>query len=1066
MAFQSPLIAIPKKTTQDVDWTNPIRSVIAHSYGEDPNNYTEECSVLQRCRQDAVRGAGSDQTARDLLYKYFGQLELLELRFAEIKVAFPWNDAFTEKLTTQTSLAFEKASIIHLISSVLSSLAQSPSRSDPEGLKRAYSNTRSSAGMLTYINENFLHAPSTDLSREVVHLLIGIMMAQATEIFTEKLVEEKKAPGLVARSANSCAATYNTVVDEMKDFQGKGVFDRNWLYILQIKAKLFGSLAQYYRSVADSASGKHGAALIRLKVADTLIQEAQRQANSFNYTFIPSSTPTLPHDAATSLHEITKAHATLCAEAKDQAQKDNDLIYHEVLPSEASLPPIDKLPAAAPITIQEIYGNPGVTKLIGPDIFIRLVPLAVHESASVYSEEKAKVVRGEVERVEISEGEIRAGLEHLGLPGQVANWRKLAEDDVEGGDGTDVDLSISVKQLAEEISRSGSIERELRELEAERGKCEREFRELSGMLDNESRECERMRAKYTPQFTQSPSGPQTANFRSNITNNLSALSSAASSDSHLLSLWNSIQSEVNLLSSGVSGVERAAAQVAAGKQNAPQADQGISLLDLQDDVAPKNGLDNKEKEELKKAITEATEKLERLGKIRRERDDVLKDLKEKVQNDDVSSLLLLNRRSQNVEPQLFASELEKFRPYQGRLAAAVQASQSIIQELEMLVRQVEKGKGIRELQRGNKDRAKRVREWERKLEQAGQGYNEIRAGLGKGLSYYESLDRVIQDLRREVKGFVSHRESERNRLVGEIETRQRLGGSPAPPLPPSSTASRGLEERLAALSVGNSPLVPQPPRSISTSTPGFPPPPPQVSTPNYPPPPPQQKPSNPYDFSNLSSVPSAYSTSSPVSSQPPPQRQGSYGSPSYSSYAPPPQQQQQNQQASNPYPPPPPAPAARSQPPQTYGSYAPSTSNGYGSQSPSYPAPPSQGYASPPPQPTYPSQPPPQNYPSQPPPQQYPQQPQQSYQPPPAQSQGSYYPAPPSRPNYTSPPPPPPQQQQQYPAYAPPPSGYQSPPPQQQPQQQQQPGYGYSGYGYPNAPGQGQSQGQGGYGYR
>lgn len=29
-------------------------------------------------------------TARDLLYKYFGQLELLELRFAEIKVSFGW----------------------------------------------------------------------------------------------------------------------------------------------------------------------------------------------------------------------------------------------------------------------------------------------------------------------------------------------------------------------------------------------------------------------------------------------------------------------------------------------------------------------------------------------------------------------------------------------------------------------------------------------------------------------------------------------------------------------------------------------------------------------------------------------------------------------------------------------------------------------------------------------------------------------------------------------------------------------------------------------------------------
>ncbi len=191
---------------------------------------------------------------RDLLYKYFGQLELLELRFSEIKVSFPWNDAFTLKSTTQTSLAFEKASIIYLLASVLSSLAASSSRADPEGVKRAYYNSRAAAGMLTYINENFLHAPSTDLSREVVHLLNGVMMAQATEVFTEKLVDEKKAPALCARSANTAAGMYAALVEEMKEFQGKGVFDRNWLYVLQIKAKLFASLAQYHRSAADSAS--------------------------------------------------------------------------------------------------------------------------------------------------------------------------------------------------------------------------------------------------------------------------------------------------------------------------------------------------------------------------------------------------------------------------------------------------------------------------------------------------------------------------------------------------------------------------------------------------------------------------------------------------------------------------------------------------------------------------------------------------------------------------------------------------------------------------------------------
>jgi len=61
---QSPTIAIPKKSTEEVDWTGPIRTIIKQSYGENPDNYAAECASLQRCRQDAVRGAGSDITGQ------------------------------------------------------------------------------------------------------------------------------------------------------------------------------------------------------------------------------------------------------------------------------------------------------------------------------------------------------------------------------------------------------------------------------------------------------------------------------------------------------------------------------------------------------------------------------------------------------------------------------------------------------------------------------------------------------------------------------------------------------------------------------------------------------------------------------------------------------------------------------------------------------------------------------------------------------------------------------------------------------------------------------------------
>jgi BRO1-like domain len=132
-------------------------------------------------------------------------------------------------------MAFEKASIIYQIAATHSSIAFAQNRSDPEGLKRAYYYFRTCAGMLTYINDNFLHAPSTDLSREVVKFLVGITMAQANETFYETCIDQRKSPTLVSKVASHTAFLYNGLCDEVKEFMGKGIFDRNWVTLLQVR---------------------------------------------------------------------------------------------------------------------------------------------------------------------------------------------------------------------------------------------------------------------------------------------------------------------------------------------------------------------------------------------------------------------------------------------------------------------------------------------------------------------------------------------------------------------------------------------------------------------------------------------------------------------------------------------------------------------------------------------------------------------------------------------------------------------------------------------------------------
>ena len=65
--------------------------------------------------------------------------------------------------------------------------------------------------------------------------LVNIMLAQASEVFFEKCVDENKAKSLVAKIANQVASLYVSLCEEVKEFMGKGIFDRNWVTIIQVR---------------------------------------------------------------------------------------------------------------------------------------------------------------------------------------------------------------------------------------------------------------------------------------------------------------------------------------------------------------------------------------------------------------------------------------------------------------------------------------------------------------------------------------------------------------------------------------------------------------------------------------------------------------------------------------------------------------------------------------------------------------------------------------------------------------------------------------------------------------
>lgn len=105
----------------------------------------------------------------------------------------------------------------------------------------------------------------------------------------------------------------------------------------------------------------------------------------------------------------------------------------------------------------------------------------------------------------------------------------------------------------------------------------------------------------------------------------------------------------------------------------------------------------------------------------------------KVQTDDVSHLLLLNRRNANVAPgtetSLFAGELEKFRPYQQRIGATVHHEQVVLQEVSALWRALRDFAGRGQSAKKWEEKERRKKDAVKRFERARDGYMEVRDGL-------------------------------------------------------------------------------------------------------------------------------------------------------------------------------------------------------------------------------------------------------------------------------------------------------------------------------------------------
>lgn len=582
------------KQTKSLDWTKPLTRYITALYGS-ADEFATPINTLTRLRNDlasVIATHSTDEKSKELYYKYFGQLELLDLRLpvndTGVYAKFTWYDAYdSTQHHSQHSLAFEKASVLFNLASVLSTLSVEAFELNDD-YKQAIKYMQYAAGVYQFIHDNFLNAPSIDLNNKTIAFLNKLMLAQAQELFLLNLINaENDKYSLVARIASSTASFYENTNELYLDDLEFGE-EYKWLSIIRFKFQFYQSLSYYYQAKALEAN-KIGESIGYLNLALDGLQHCRKFENSTEIEF--------------------KHYISLIEDQIKISIKENDFIYHHSIPSNETLNKIKPLDSVKPIAIND---HTGITDIIGSDLFEKIIPLSVHEKLSLYSESKAQILREQLEKNDINDKEYESFIED----NNIYKIFGLFKNFVRG------------KIIDDELIKMGKLVQGSRFNNAKRNK---------EIVDSLKSSISSKLAKIQQLINSAPS-INVSEFNQEVIEIKNSLVEAAKIDQKIsineqeLQMFSSEESlRSNFSNSGTPG---------------------DSLLDMDDSSNAEN----------QKAIEKIDSLLRELNNLKSEKGHILTDLKEKIHNDDISQILVLNSKSTDCESQeaIFKQELLKF----------------------------------------------------------------------------------------------------------------------------------------------------------------------------------------------------------------------------------------------------------------------------------------------------------------------------------------------------------------------------------------------------------------------
>jgi len=355
-------LVIPLKTTSDVDLVKPVSSFLRNTFSE-----LGAEAALQMAREfdnqrriACIKALDKNETSLMVLQKYHDQLVKIAGKIpfseSECRVTFTWKDPFTSNkgLLSSSSKAkvslcsgdFEHMCVLWNVGALMSQVAAGQD-DDDAGTKQATKYYQQAAGLFSYVREYMAgilnkEAPTSDLEPSNLNTLSTYMLACAQEQIYNKAATGKMKQKILASLCQQNSVLYAEVAKHASSLS------KDLASYSRLKAEYFKAKTQFHQGMQCKDDKSFGEMIARLKLTEELIKNFIKDMPKY------------------------KPFAAQVKKEREEAEKENNFIYHDPVPE------VGKLEAIKPAVVAKVHNYEKGHLFLGTeanDVFECVVPL-------------------------------------------------------------------------------------------------------------------------------------------------------------------------------------------------------------------------------------------------------------------------------------------------------------------------------------------------------------------------------------------------------------------------------------------------------------------------------------------------------------------------------------------------------------------------------------------------------------------------------------------------------------------------------------------------------------------